>query len=297
MTKISFLQVCWLAIRPKTLPAAISGVICALAIATLYFGEVSLIKITLCLILAILLQIASNLANDVFDFEKGSDNENRLGPIRVTQSGLAKPIWVKVAMVFTLCLAFVIGSYLSIITNPNLIWFGIAAIVCAVIYTGGPFPLGYMGLGEIMVFIFFGPVCVIGTFYILTNNINICIVAVSIAIGLFTTAILIVNNLRDLENDILSHKKTLATRIGKTATRWEYSLCILIAFLIVPILVIFGQLPMITLISTFAILIAKKPLQMVWHDEGESLNLALALTAKTLLIYSLLLFFSIVFSR
>lgn len=290
---VSIFTIWWWAIRPRTLPAAFSGVISALAMTIFYEGKLLLIPALASFAVAVLLQIASNLANDVFDFENGVDTANRIGPTRVTQSGLLKPQTVKVGMTIVIFLALIVGLYLASISTFHLLWFGVLAIVCAVQYTAGPYPLGYYGFGDVTVWFFFGPVCVVGTYFIQTGNINLTVFLISVIMGLLITAILVVNNLRDYEEDIRAGKKTLAVRFGKNFCKVQYSFCTLSFVIINPLLVFNNMLPSSSLVTILAILFLIKPLRLVYTQEGKILNLALAQTGKVAIIYSLLLLFGV----
>ena len=198
----------WLmAIRPRTLPAAAAGVIMGSALAWEdgYFRWDAFI---VCLLVALLLQVGSNLANDVFDFERGTDTAERMGPTRVTQAGLLTPSQVKYGMAVVFGLAAVLGLYLAWIGGWVIIAIGVAAILSAIAYTGGPFPLGYYGLGDLFVFLFFGIAAVAGTYYIHTGSVSLAAWWMTIPPGLIITAILVVNNFRDLENDRKARKHT-----------------------------------------------------------------------------------------
>jgi 1,4-dihydroxy-2-naphthoate octaprenyltransferase len=186
-----------LAIRPRTLPAAAAGVIMGSALAW-RDGFFRLDAAFACLLTALLLQIGSNLANDVFDFERGTDTPERLGPVRVTQAGLLTPSQIKVGLAVVFALAALFGLYLAWLGGWPIIIIGIAAILSAIAYTGGPFPLGYYGLGDLFVFIFFGLASVAGTYYVQAGFVSAAAWWMSIPPGLIITAILVVNNLRDL---------------------------------------------------------------------------------------------------
>ena len=210
-----------LAIRLRTLPAAAAGVITGSALAW-FDGYFRLDAALACLLTAILLQIGSNLANDVFDFERGTDTAERAGPIRVTQAGLLTPSQVKWGMLVVFGLAALCGLYLAWLGGWPIVILGIAAILSAIAYTGGPFPLGYYGLGDVFVFIFFGLASVAGTYYVQAGFVSTAAWWMAIPPGLIITAILVVNNLRDLENDRKGGKHTLAVILGERGSKAEY---------------------------------------------------------------------------
>ena len=223
------LSVWLLAIRPRTLPAAVAPVLVACAVAWAV-GVFHLGSAIAAFAVALLLQIGANLANDVADFRRGADTSDRLGPVRVTQSGLIAPRRVAMATAIVLAAAAVPGLYLVGRGGPVLAGIGLLAMLAAVAYTAGPKPFGYLGLGEVFVFLFFGPVAVAGTVYVMAGTVSSLAVAASIPIGCLITAILVVNNLRDIETDRVAGKRTLAVRIGRVATRWEFGGLVAVAY-------------------------------------------------------------------
>ncbi len=284
---MNLLQIWWLAIRPRTLPAAASGVVmgCALAWRD---GSFQPLPALAALLVALLLQIGSNVANDVFDFERGADTAERQGPLRVTQAGLLTPAQVKRGMWIIFGLAASCGLYLAALRGWTVVWIGVAAILSAIAYTGGPFPLGYYGLGDVFVFIFFGLAAVAGTYYVQAGSVSAVAWWMSVPIGLIITAILVVNNLRDLENDRAAGKHTLAVRIGAQATKVEYVLFLAIAYLLLPALIVFKTLPFASLLAWLSLPLAYKATKTVLTQTGRPLNAALAGTGQTALAFSLL---------
>ncbi|MEA5076312.1 MAG: 1,4-dihydroxy-2-naphthoate polyprenyltransferase, partial [Coriobacteriia bacterium] len=266
-----------LAIRPKTLPAAASSVIVGTALAW-HDGGLSLGPALAALVIALLLQIGSNLANDVYDDERGADTADRLGPTRVTHSGLLTRTQVKTGMKVVLGLAFVLGLYLTWMRGPLVLVIGVAAIIAAVAYTGGPYPLGYHGLGEVFVFLFFGLAAVVGTYWVQTGTTTPLVWLMAVPPGLIITAILVVNNLRDIEQDRVAGKHTIAVRIGVPATIVEYALCMAGAYVVVAGAVAAGALPAATLVVALSAPIAWRAWRIVAAQAGRPLNGALALT-------------------
>src|SRR5512138_3336947 len=201
----------WLmAARPPTLPAAVVPVLVGTAaVARLGFLPLAFVA---ALLATVLIQIGTNFANDYFDFHKGADTAERLGPVRVTQSGLIAPETVRMAMVLVFGLAALVGLYLVLAAGWPILVIGLLSIAAGVLYTGGPFPLAYNGLGDVFVFIFFGLVAVCGTVFVQAREIPALAVWTAVPMGLLTDAILSMNNLRDLETDRASGKKTLAAR-------------------------------------------------------------------------------------
>ncbi len=177
-----------------------------------------------CLVVAILLQVTANLANDLSDFRKGADTPERTGPIRVAAAGLVTERQLEVAIGMTVAFAGVVGLWLTVVGGPVLLALGILAVVAALAYTGGPWPYGYHGLGEVFVFLFFGLVAVVGTAYLQAGRLEPLFVAAAIPVGALTTAILVVNNLRDIPTDRVAGKRTLAVILGPRATTVEYGL-------------------------------------------------------------------------
>jgi 1,4-dihydroxy-2-naphthoate octaprenyltransferase len=217
------------AARPATLPAAVVPVLVgtALAIADRRFDlPVALAT----LIASLLIQIGTNFANDYYDFRKGVDTEERLGPMRVTASGVFTPRQVLLAMMLTFALALLVGLYLVWVGGVPILLIGICSILAGIAYTGGPYPLGYHGLGDLFVFVFFGLVAVVGTYLLQAGTVTLSACLAAVPVGLLCTNILVVNNLRDVDTDRAGGKRTLAVRIGRAATRRQYALFLLISY-------------------------------------------------------------------
>lgn len=276
-----------LAIRPKTLPAAVSPVLVGTACAA-GVGGFRLGPALAALIGALLLQIASNLANDVLDFEKGLDTHERLGPTRVTHAGLLTPAQVRGGLGVVIALALLVGIYLTSVAGIAVIVIGLASIAAAVAYTGGPYPLGYNGLGEVAVLIFFGFVAVCGTTYVQALDVPALAWLAAIPVGTLTTAILVVNNLRDIETDARGGKRTLAVRIGRGATIEEYRWLVIAAYLVPVLLVVTGHAGPWALLPLLSAPLGVALTRRVARDKGRELNDALAATAKLLFLFSLL---------
>jgi 1,4-dihydroxy-2-naphthoate polyprenyltransferase len=284
---LSPLQIWILAVRPKTLPAAVAPVMVGTAVAY-GMGYFQLAPASAALLAALLLQIGANLANDVFDFYRGCDNAQRLGPIRVTQAGLLSPAQVLAGMWIVFGLAALLGLYLIWVAGWPLLLVGVASILAAVAYSGGPLPFGYFGLGDFVVFVFFGPVAVCGTFFVQAGRITPEAVAASIPIGLLTTAILVVNNLRDIQTDQVAGKRTLAVRLGESGTRWEYVTCMALAYLSPLVFALTGFAPWGGLLTWLSLPLALRVNRIVWVQTGKPLNLALAMTGQLELVFGLL---------
>lgn len=293
--KTSNLQTWLLAIRPRTLPAAAAGVVMGGALAW-RDGFFRLDAFLACLFAALLLQIGSNLANDVFDFERGTDTPERLGPTRVTQAGLLMPSQVKFGMAVVFGLAALLGLYLARLGGLPVIIIGIAAILSAVAYTGGPFPLGYYGLGDLFVFIFFGLASVAGTYYVQAGSVSTAAWWMTIPPGLIVTAILVVNNLRDLENDRKAGKHTVAVMLGERGTKIQYLLCMAIGYLILPLTVWMAVVPWVSMLAWLSLPIAYRAARVILTQKGRPLNAALADTGQAALAFSLLFWAGLLFS-
>ena len=277
-----------LAARLRTLPAAIAPVTIGCAIA--YQGQkFHLLSASMAMLGAILIQIGTNFANDYFDFINGADTEERIGPTRATQAGLITPASMKIAFVITFALVIPIVCYLAYRGGWPLILIGILSIISGILYTGGPKPLGYMGLGDIFVLIFFGPIAVAGTEYVQSLTISSQAIWAGFASGLISTAILVVNNLRDKETDSKVCKNTLAVRFGERFVRWEYSLC-LIGTATISIYLSYVHHWWV-LITLFPLMLALPINRSMWTETGAKLDPNLGKTARVLILYSL--FFSI----
>jgi len=280
-------QIWWLAIRPRTLPAAVAGVVagCALALHDHVFRPLPALA---ALLVALLLQIGSNLANDVFDYERGADSARSAGPLRVTQSGLLSPSQVKTGMLCVFALAGLIGLYLAFEAGWIVLLIGLAAIFSAIAYTGGPFPLGYYGLGDLFVFLFFGLACVAGTYFVQAGQVSPAAWGMSLPVGLIVVGILVVNNLRDLPTDRQAGKHTLAVLLGGRFAKSEYFACLLVAFVCLPVFCASGLLPWWTILAWVALPLAIKVIRVVFTQTGQALNAALAGTGQLALAFSLL---------
>ncbi len=275
-----------LAARPKTLPAAAAPVLVGAALAA-FRGGFAPMPAAAALLGALLIQIATNLANDYFDFVKGADTDERVGPTRVTQAGLITPGAVRNAMVATLAAALVVGIYLVQVGGWPIVWIGVASLVCAVAYTGGPFPLGYHGLGDLFVFVFFGLIAVAGTVYVQMGTFPPEAWLAGAGIGAMSTAILVVNNLRDIDTDARAGKRTMAVRLGRVGTQVEYAWLWSVAGLVPAIGISAYEWPVWTLASWLGFGVAVPAMRRVWtHREPAELLPALAQTAAGLLVYA-----------
>ncbi|MEX1297337.1 MAG: 1,4-dihydroxy-2-naphthoate polyprenyltransferase [Candidatus Limnocylindrales bacterium] len=280
----------WLvAVRPATLPAAVGPVLVGLAVA-ISLGVFEPLPAIAALAVALLLQVASNVANDLSDFRSGVDTEERLGPPRAAASGLLSERELLVGLAIIVGLAGLVGLYLVAVGGIIILVLGVAAVVSAVTYSGGPWPYGYHGLGEVFVFVFFGLVAVAGTTYLQTLTWEPLAFVAAIPVGALITAVLVVNNLRDIETDAATGKRTLAVILGERGAAAEYDLLIGVAYAVPVALLIAGDaawtvmLPLASLPLTLALF-------RVIHAGGDPrrLNPVLRETARLSLIYSVLL--------
>ena len=275
-----------LAARLRTLPASIAPVLVGTALA-LREGHFSLWPFLATLAAALLLQIGANYSNDVFDFLKGAD-ASRVGPTRVTQSGLATPRQMLVATAIVFILATLIGIYLVIAGGWVIVAIGLSAILFAVAYTAGPFPLAYNGLGDAFAFLYFGIVAVNGTYWIQAHQFTGFSVLASVPTALLVMNIIIVNNLRDIDTDRAANKRTLAVRIGDRNTRLEYTLSLVLAFVIpVGMALAFRAWPLV--LPVLLAPVAYKLAQDLWRTpRSPALNPILGRTAQFNLWFAIL---------
>jgi 1,4-dihydroxy-2-naphthoate octaprenyltransferase len=276
-----------LAARPKTLPAAVAPVAVGIGLA-IHDGVFRPIPALAALAVALLLQIGVNLANDYYDFHRGVDGVERMGPTRVTQSGLIAPERVRLGMVMTFGAAAAIGAYLAISGGWPVLAAGAAAILTALAYSGGPFPLASHGLGDAAVFVFFGLVAVGGTYYVQAGQLRWMTATCAAPPGLLITAILVVNNLRDIVTDRAAGKTTLAVLLGEAGSRAEYIALLGAAYLIPPIMVLTDTLRVWGLAPLLTIPLAAILIREIYTLSGRAMNKTLAGTARLALVYSLL---------
>ncbi len=279
----------WLvAIRPATLPAAVGPVLVGLAVA-ISLGFFEVMPAVAALAVALLLQVASNVGNDLSDFRSGVDTEERLGPTRAAAAGLLSERELLSGLAVVVGLAGLVGLYLVWIGGPVILVLGVAAVISAVTYSGGPWPYGYHGLGEVFVFVFFGLVAVAGTTYLQTLTWEPLAFVAAIPVGALITAILVVNNLRDISTDEKTGKRTLAVILGERGAMAEYDLLIGLAYVVPVALVIAGDVTPAALLP-----LASLPLTLalfrVVHAGGDPrrLNPVLRETARLSLIYCVL---------
>jgi 1,4-dihydroxy-2-naphthoate octaprenyltransferase len=283
------IQIWLLAARPRTLPAGIAPVLVGTALA-IQEGTFRAGAFIAALLGAVFIQVGANLSNDYSDARRGADTEDRLGPVRVTAGGLVPPKQVLTATYISFGLAVLCGVYLIVIAGWVILAIGAASILAGVLYTGGPRPYGYDGLGDLFVFLFFGLVAVTGSYYAQVEHLEWQAFALAVPVGLIAAAILDVNNIRDAPTDARVGKRTLAVRLGRTRARDLYAFEVYVAFLIPPAVWLADDLSAWLLLCWLALPLAVPLVRTVrQHDDGPTLNGALAKTGMLQLVFCLLL--------
>jgi 1,4-dihydroxy-2-naphthoate polyprenyltransferase len=281
----------WLmAARPRTLPATVAPVLVGTALAATERGDVRWLAFAAALLGALFIQVGTNLSNDYSDARRGADTEDRLGPVRVTAGGLVPPRQVLIATYITFGLAVLCGVYLIAVAGWALLLIGAASILAGVLYTGGPRPYGYEGLGELFVFLFFGVVAVAGSYYVQTDTLEWQAFVLAVPVGLLASGILVVNNVRDLETDRRAGKRTLAVRLGRGRARNLFAAMVYLAYLTVPLPWVAGSLSPWLWLPWLTLPLAAAVVRLVrQHTDGPSLNQALARTGQLELAFCVLL--------
>ncbi len=273
--------------RPKTLPAAFSPVIVGSALAHLS-NSFKLTFAILALLVSLFIQIGTNFVNDLFDFRKGTDTKDRIGPERFLTTGIVTEKQVISAIIISFGIAFISGIILVLSSSWILLVVGILSILAGISYTAGPFPLAYNGLGDFFVFIFFGFVGTIGTFYVQTHFISELSILASIPVGALITNILVVNNYRDIEDDKLAKKRTLAVIFGRNFAKNQYAFLILISYLSLIYIYFIMDLKLTIFLSFLSLPNAISLIKQIYQIQGKQLNLTLAKTAQFSVLFSLL---------
>jgi 1,4-dihydroxy-2-naphthoate polyprenyltransferase len=276
-----------LAARVRTLPAAAAPVVVGTG-AAIGAGNFAFFPALAALVGALLLQIGANFANDLFDFLRGVDTAARVGPVRVTQAGLLTPRQVRAGMWTVFAVAALIGVYLIRVGGWPVVLIGLAAILAAIAYTGGPFPLGYHGLGEVFVFLFFGLAAVGGTYYVQAGTMRAAAWWASVPMGLLAVAIIVVNNLRDIATDRAAGKQTLAVRFGERGTETEYLTLVVVAYLVPVAMWATRAASVWVLLALLSLPLVPPLLRRLRGERGRALNGVLAGTARLELVYGLL---------
>ncbi|HYH58080.1 MAG TPA: 1,4-dihydroxy-2-naphthoate polyprenyltransferase [Thermoleophilaceae bacterium] len=286
---MSHLRLWLVAARPRTLPAAVAPVLVGTALA----GTEDVFKplrFAAALLGSIFIQIGTNLANDYSDARRGADTEDRLGPVRVTAGGLMPPRRVLVGTWVAFGIAVAAGAYLAAVAGWELLVVGVLSIAAGVLYTGGPRPYGYEGLGEVFVFVFFGLVAVGGSYFVQTEDLRWEAVALGVPVGLLAAAILVVNNVRDVETDRRAGKRTLAVRIGRERAVGVYAGMLALAYVAVGGVAVFSELDPWILLALLSVPLVPAAVRTLRdRRDGPALNQLLADTGRLLAIFSLLL--------
>ncbi len=288
----------WLmAARPKTLPLGVAPVLVGTALA----GSLHVfhpVVFLAALLGSVFIQVGANLSNDYSDAHRGADTEDRLGPVRVTAGGLVPPRQVLIATYVTFGLAVLCGVYLIAVAGWQILLIGVASIIAGVLYTGGPRPYGYEGLGEVFVFLFFGVAAVAGSYFAQVRDFSWESLVLSTPIGLIAAAVLVVNNTRDIDTDRRANKRTLAVRLGRERSRRMYAAMVLLAYPIVLVPWVFGPLSAWLLLPFLTLPLARTMIGIVaGHSDGPSLNRALAGTGQLQLGFCVLLAIGLLLSR
>ncbi len=284
---MSALRIWFMAARPRTLPTGAAPVLVGTALA---HGDFHLLRFVAALVGAIFIQVGANLSNDYSDARRGADTEDRLGPVRVTAGGLVPPRQVLIATYVAFAVAVLAGAYLIAVAGVEILLVGVLSILAGVLYTGGPRPYGYEGLGEVFVFLFFGVAAVAGSYFAQAEQWTGTAFALSVPVGLLAAALLVVNNVRDMETDRRAGKRTLAVRLGRDRTRTLYAVMIGLAFVTATLPWLFGPLEAWVLLSWLTAPLAfRLVLTIRTHTDGPTLNQALAQTALTQLAFCVLL--------
>ncbi len=279
----------WIAgARLPTLPAAVGPVLMGGGLAW-WAGRFEPLPFTAALVAALFIQIGTNLANDYSDYVRGADTAERLGSPRVTQTGQLRPERVKAGAALCFGLALAVGVYLVVRAGWPIVWIGLASIAAGVLYTGGPWPFGYHALGDVFAFVFFGPVAVAGTYYVQTLEWSVGALWAGVGVGAITTAILVVNNLRDRDTDRAAGKRTVAVLIGRRASQLEYTALFAVGGLVPLLGVLRGGWPHATLLAWGALALAIPALHTLWtYRDPRLLNPVLRATARAAGLYGLL---------
>ena len=285
----SVLRIWLMAARPKTLPVGLAPVLVGTALAQAA-GVFHPLRFVAALLGALLIQVGANLSNDYSDARRGADTEDRLGPVRVTAGGLVPPRQVLIATYVTFALAILCGVYLVAVAGWELLLVGAASIVAGVLYTGGPRPYGYEGLGELFVFLFFGIVAVVGSSFVQLERVTWEAFALAVPVGLLAAGVLVVNNVRDVDTDRRAGKRTLAVRLGRERTRTLFAAMVYGAYLVVPVTWLFGPLSAWLLLALLSLPLAAPVVRAVrTKTDGPSLNEALANAGRLELAFCVLL--------
>ncbi len=286
-----------MAARVRTLPAAIGPVLVGTSLAG-YLHVFHPLRFIAALIGAIFIQVGTNLSNDYSDARRGADTEDRLGPVRITAGGLVPPRQVLLATYISFGVAVLAGVYLIAVAGWQLLLVGAASILAGVLYTGGPRPYGYEGLGELFVFLFFGIVAVAGSFFVQVKHLDWEAFALAVPVGLIAAGILMVNNIRDIETDRRARKRTLAVRLGRSRARALFAVTIYAAYVLLVVTWVRGPLTPLVMLPWLTLPVGAELVRVVRNRiDGPSLNRALAQTGLLQLAFCSLLSAGVLFSQ
>ena len=280
-------QAWMMAIRPKTLPAGAVPVVVGTAFAAAD-GKILPVAAAIALLCALGIQVATNFINEIYDFRKGADTGERLGPTRTVAAGfISEKTMVTVSAVLLLTV-FLLGLYLVYLAGWPILFIGLLSMFFAWAYTGGPYPIAYSGLGDLFVFVFFGLVAVGGTYYIQVGSVTLPVLTAAVAPGIFSVNILLVNNIRDIDTDRKVGKMTLPARIGGGNARWLYLGLTVVAYF-VPVWIWMTGYSVWVMLSWFSIPLAIGQVRALFHSEGRALNDVLAGTGRVMVLHGTLL--------
>jgi 1,4-dihydroxy-2-naphthoate octaprenyltransferase len=294
---MSAVRIWLMAARLRTLPAAVAPVLVGTALAG-FEHSFHALRFVAALLGAIFIQVGTNLSNDYSDARRGADADDRLGPVRVTAGGLVPPSQVLVATYVSFGVAVLAGIYLIVVAGWLLLAIGAASILAGVLYTGGPRPYGYAGLGEVFVFLFFGVVAVAGSYYVQVRHLQWEAFALSVPVGLLAASILIVNNVRDIDSDRRANKRTLAVKLGRERTRLMFTLTVFLAYPLALVTWVAGPLRAWVALPWLSLPLAVVLVGIVRsRTDGPSLNGALARSGMLQLCFCVLLSAGLLLSR
>ena len=276
-----------LASRPKTLLASVVPVMVGTALA-INVDKFNPLVTLVALVCSLLIQIGTNFTNDLYDFYKGADTVSRKGPVRVLAAGLISVKEMKTGIIIAFLSAFILGLYLVYIGGIIILAIGVLSILAGIAYTAGPYPLAYKGLGDIFVFMFFGLIGTMGTFYLQANELSLAAFLSSIPVGSLITNILVVNNYRDIETDRNAGKNTLAVKLGKTFTQYQFIFLIFVSFIVPLLLFLFFDFKFWIFLPYLTLPVVYKTISMLFTLDGVQLNETLELTAKLSAMYGIL---------
>lgn len=284
--RLSRMDAWMMAIRPKTLPAGAVPVVVGTALAAAD-GKLRPVAAVVALLCALGIQVATNFINEIYDFRKGADTAERLGPTRTVAAGLITEKAMMVVSVMLLLVVFLLGLYLVYLAGWPILFIGLLSMFCAWAYTGGPYPIAYSGLGDLFVFVFFGLVAVGGTYYVQALDITFPVLTAAAAPGIFSVNILLVNNIRDIDTDRKVGKMTLPARIGGKNARWLYLGLTVVAYF-VPVWVWMAGYSLWGMLAWLSMPLAIGQIRKLFTSDGRELNAVLSGTGKVMTLHGVL---------